>query len=337
MTNLTDTYIDYVIQLQVYNQGDRCDQIVNRTVRVYPQLQAGFLIPQPAYCNLSSVGFTNTTSPATTNPGGITNVYSWDFGDGANSALVNPTHIYDNQTNNFQDYTITLNARNQFGCESTASRNVRIYSQIYADFAVTPTQACSPVTVNIDNNSRGGIVSYNWDYGDATNSPTDLDHTHPYTNNGLVPITRTINLTVTNEGNCTSTLSRDVTIYPSVIASFTPDITEGCNELTVNFNNSSKANATVFNWNFGNGNSSVENSPTHTFINPTGKDTVYTVTLIAQTEFGCSDTVSTNITVYPFIDANFVIDTSYGCSPLDIWFNYTKHTEIGRASCRERV
>ena len=328
LTNLTDTYIDYVIQLQVYNQGNRCNQVVNRTVRVYPQLQAGFLVPQPAYCNLSSIGFTNTTSPASTNPGGIVNVYSWDFGDGANSALVNPTHIYDNQTNNFKDYTITLTARNQFGCQSTATRNVRIYSQIYADFAVTPTQACSPVTVNIDNNSRGGIVSYSWDYGDATNSPTDLDHTHPYTNNGLVPITRTINLTVTNEGNCTSTLSRDVTIYPSVTASFTPSVTEGCNELTVNFINSSKANATVFNWNFGNGNSSVENSPTHTFVNPTGKDTVYTVTLNVQTDYGCIATASTNITVYPFVDANFVIDTSYGCSPLDIWFNYTKHPGI---------
>ena len=328
LTNLTDTYIDYVIQLQVYNQGDRCNQIVNRTVRVFPQLQAGFLVPQPAYCNLSSIGFTNTTSPATTNPGGIVNVYSWDFGDGANSALANPTHIYDNQTNNFKDYTITLTARNQFGCQSNATRNVRIYSQIYADFAVTPTQACSPVTVNVDNNSRGGIVAYSWDYGDATNSATNLDHSHPYTNNGLVPITRTINLTVTNEGNCTSVLSRDVLIYPSVTASFDPSVSAGCNELSVTFNNTSKANATVFNWDFGNGNSSVENSPTHTFTNSTGINAVYTVTLNVQTEYGCNATINRNITVYPFVDANFVIDTSSGCSPLDIWFNYTKHPGI---------
>lgn len=328
LTNTSNTYQDYEIELTVYNNGNKCSETVKKTIRVYPEINAGFTIPFGQYCNLSSVVFTNTTSPASTNPGGVANVYSWDFGDGGNSAQTNPTHVYDNQTNSTQTYTITLTARNQFGCQDVATANVDIYSQIYADFAVTPTSACSPLTANIDNNSRGGIFSYHWDYGDGTTSGSNLDHTHPYVNNGLVPITRTIKLTVTNEGGCTDVEQHDVTIYPSVTASFTPDVTAGCNELTVNFTNTSKSNATIFNWDFGDGNTSVIKSPTHTFTNLSAKDSTFPVTLTVQTQYGCTDAVSTNITVYPYIDAKFGIDTSFGCSPLDVYFDYDKHPGI---------
>jgi len=328
--NASNTYKDFVIQLQVFNSGDRCSKTVTKTIRVYPLITAGFTIPLPAtYCNLTNVVFTNTTTPVTTNPGGITNVYSWDLGDGANSAVLNPTHTYDNQTNTFKDYSVTLTARNQFGCQSVATRSLRIYSQIYADFAVTTNQDCSPVTASIDNNSRGGIVSYLWNYGDLTTGTTNLDHTHPYVNNGLTSITRTINLTVTNEGLCTSTQSHDVEIYPSVTASFTPSVVAGCNPLTVTFDNTSKTNATYYNWNFGDGETSVSFEPSHTFTNTTGVDANYTVTLNVLTDYGCSATATASIIkVYPFIDAQFAIDNSSGCSPLDVLFTYIKHTGI---------
>jgi len=329
LTNTTNTYIDYNIQLQVFNTGNRCSQTVTRTVRVFPEVNAAFTTPQAQYCNLSNVIFNNSTSPASTNPGNVINTYIWDFGDGAASALVNPTHVYDNQTNNFRDYLVTLTARNQFGCQDVATTTIRVFSQIYADFAVTPAAQCSPVTASIDNNSRGGIVTYNWNYGDGTPpSGTNLDHTHPYVNNGLTPVTRTITLTVTNEGGCTDTESHDVVIYPSVTAGFTPSVTAGCNELTVNFTDNSKANATIYNWNFGDGSSSAQKSPSHTFVNLTGADVTFPVTLTVFTDYGCTAQASTNVTVYPFIDAQFAIDTSFGCSPLDVRYVYTKHPGI---------
>lgn len=328
LSNTTNSPIDYVIELTVYNSGDRCQKTVSRTVLVYPEISAAFTTLKAEYCNLENVVFTNSTSPASTDPGSIVNTYIWDFGDGATSALVNPTHTYDNQTNNFKDYTVTLTARNQFGCEDVATSSIRVFSQIYADFAVSPTAQCSPVDAFIDNNSRGGIVSYSWDYGDSTTGTNDSDHNHPYTNNDLTPVTRTITLTVTNEGGCTDTDSLDITIYPSVTANFNTDVSEGCNELTVNFTNNSKANATVFNWDFGDGGTSIDPSPTHTFTNLTGADVTYPVTLTVYTDYGCTDQISTNIIVYPYIDAKFAIDTSFGCSPLNITYEYEKHSGI---------
>lgn len=328
LSNATNTYIDYNIQLQVYN-AKNCSQTVIKTVRVYPEINAGFTIPGGTnYCNLSSVSFNNSTTPTSTNPGGVVNVYSWDFGDGASSALASPSHVYDNQTNSTHNYTIKLKARNQFGCADSATANINIYSQIYADFSISPVAQCSPVTANIDNNSRGGIITYLWNYDDGTPSGYSIDHTHPFTNNGLTVLTRNVTLTVTNEGGCTDVDSHSITIYPSVTASFTPSVPSGCNELDVTFTNTSKANATTFNWNFGDGGSSVLQSPTHTFKNLNGTDATYPVTLTVKTDYGCTAQASTNITVYPYIDAQFGIDTSFGCSPLDVKFIYDKHPGI---------
>ncbi|MGE0077229.1 MAG: PKD domain-containing protein [Bacteroidales bacterium] len=331
LTNTTNAEIDYTIKLTVYNHGDSCSSTATKTIKVYPRITADFSIPNSVYCNLSNVVFTNNTTPVSTNPGTKANAYSWNFGDGANSVLLSPTHIFNNATNASKDYTITLISQNQFGCSDTASRNVKIYSQLYADFAVSPTSGCSPLTVNIDNNSYGGIVAagYSWDYGDGTSSGTNLDHTHPYVNSTLLPDTSTITLTITNEGGCTQTLSHSIVVYPSVSADFTPDITVGCNPLTVNFDNSSAINATLYKWNFGDGSSSVEFEPTHAFNNLTGVDAIYPVSLIATTQYGCADTTAvTNVTVYPFIEAQFAVDTSFGCSPLDIWFSFTKYSGI---------
>lgn len=327
--NASNTFKDFIIQLQVFNQGDKCSKTVSNTIRVYPRVTAGFTIPAPAaFCNLTNVSFTNTTTPVSTNPGGVANVYDWNFGDGANSSALSPSHIYDNQTSLSRNYRVKLTARNQFGCQDTISKLVKIYSEIYADFAAIQKHYCSPDTVIIDNNSRGGIASYLWNYGDATTSGTNLDHTHPYTNNGLIPITRTINLTVTNEGGCTSLESHDVLIYPSVTASFTPNVNAGCNPVSLTLDNTSKANATIYNWSFGDGNTSVDFEPSHTLNNLTGVDKTYKVKLTVFTDFGCTASDSVNITVYPFIDAQFAIDTSYGCSPLDVWFSYNKYLGI---------
>ncbi|HCT30767.1 MAG TPA: hypothetical protein DIW31_08530, partial [Bacteroidales bacterium] len=324
--NASNTFKDFVIQLQVFNNGDKCSKIVSNTVRVYPRVTAGFTIPVPAaFCNLTNVAFTNTTTPVSTNPGGVANVYDWDFADGANSSALSPSHIYDNKTDLSRDYKVKLTARNQFGCQDTISKKVKIYSQIYADFAAIQKHYCSPDTVSIDNNSRGGIVSYLWNYGDASTSGTNLDHTHPYVNNGLVPLTRTISLTVTNEGGCTNSESHDVLIYPSVIADFTPNVIVGCNPILLTLDNTSKANATIFNWSFGDGNTSVDFEPSHVLNNLTGVDKTYKVKLTVLTDFGCTASDSVNVTVYPFIDAQFAIDTSYGCSPLDVWFSYNKY------------
>jgi PKD repeat protein len=68
--------------------------------------------------------------------------------------------------------------------------------------------------------------------------------------------------------------------------------------MDVLFNNTS-AGAVAYAWDFGDGATAIGTSPTHTFINTGASIRCYTVSLIASTAFGCSDTAVFDITVAP--------------------------------------
>ena len=99
------------------------------------------------------------------------------------------------------------------------------------------------------------------------------------------------------------------------------DTSQGCSPLLVNFTNSSSANASTFLWDFGDGDTSSLADPSHTFTNNFGVDTNYTISLVAFTNFGCTDTFSLAVNVYPvpvaqFTDSSLLIK----CSPAVIGF-----------------
>ena len=88
---------------------------------------------------------------------------------------------------------------------------------------------------------------------------------------------------------------QESTYTPAAIADFFSDVTEGDAPLTVYFTDLSE-NATAWDWNFGDGNSSTDQSPSHTYEDAG----VYTVTLIASNEVGADTmTVEDLITVNP--------------------------------------
>ncbi len=82
------------------------------------------------------------------------------------------------------------------------------------------------------------------------------------------------------------------TTLPRPIAAFTQNTTSGRVPLVVNFTNQSSGQITGYTWNFGDGGSSTEINPTHTFRNPG----VYTVLLTARGPGGSSN-VSRQISV----------------------------------------
>ncbi len=94
-----------------------------------------------------TVTFNNTTSNATS--------YSWDFGDGTNSTVANPVHIYTSGGT----YTVTLSATGSGGNGSKAS-SVIVYN---------PTQLKFRVIDNLGNPQSGAtVVLYN-NFTDYTN------------------------------------------------------------------------------------------------------------------------------------------------------------------------
>lgn len=106
-----------------------------------------------------------------------------------------------------------------------------------------------------------------------------------------------VSLMVTHDG-CNSPVHFDsvfVNLAPTAVFNATPK--KGCMPLNVQFTNLSTGNPAQFIWNFGDGHTSNEENPSHTYTIPGS----YPVGLIVVTQEGCDDTliVPNYIEVYP--------------------------------------
>jgi PKD repeat protein len=121
---------------------------------------------------------------------------------------------------------------------------------------------CAPhlAAFTVADTSQG--LSYSWDFGDGTSS-TLPDPQHLYDTSGTYQIT----LILTNDcGADTSSLSFDVLDVPQ--AYFAAITTSGTAPLTVYFSDNSEPSPTGWQWDFGDGRTSSEQNPAHTYTVP---------------------------------------------------------------------
>jgi gliding motility-associated-like protein len=163
------------------------------------------------------------------------------------------------------------------------------------------------------------IVDWDWDFGDGTGSSAE-NPTHTYTTEG----TYTITLIVTTELGCTDTITLEIDMVGSSIAvDFIADVTEGCEPLTVQFDNTSESGVSC-EWDFGDGSfASSCGSVTHTYLT----DGVYDVSLTVTGASGCFGTLVRNsyINVFPVPVANFVF-TPNSPTTLDTEVAFTNYS-----------
>lgn len=210
-------------------------------------------------------------------------IWLWDFGDGNTSTLQNPVHNY-TTTGSF---TVTLTVTDTIvGCSDVSTQAVSV-SIPNASFSGAPLFGCAPITSNFTDNSTSSgstVTSWLWDFGDGQTS-TAQNAVHSYLNPGVY----TVSLTVTDANGCTDTQTQ-----PNYVQAIGPDVnfgadtTEACTSLTVNFTDSTIFGApiTSWTWDFGDGNTSNLQNPTHTYSTTGSFDVSLTVTDID----GCSRT-----------------------------------------------
>ena len=160
------------------------------------------------------------------------------------------------------NYTIRLNSTNSGGSNVSTQVtwvNVTSPSHPVSNFTYTPTSGPSPLTVSFTDTSVTSITFWNWTFGAANYSSIQNPS---YTFNGAANYSVTLNV-----GNASGNAS--VTQYvnvnpPTPIASFTENVTSGRRPLTVSFTDTS-TNATSYYWIFGDGNTSITQSPIFTY------------------------------------------------------------------------
>ncbi len=298
-TGASDT--TYTIMLVVENECG--SDTAYHTITVLPNsVTAFFNADQTVGCEPLTVNFTQFSQSST--------FYSWDFGDGNVSTLHDPTHTFVNPGT----YNVQLFVND--GCSyDTASVSITVNPSPVVDFTTAPDSVC----VNQDftfTNLSVGLASVDWDFGDG-NTSTLSNPNHSYISSGTYNVTLT-GTSLTN--GCTASITKPVVVRVNPIADFNFNPPNGCYPLPVNFTNTS-SNATFYEWYFGDGNSSVNTSPNHTY----GIDGNFVITLVATHLNGCTDTTQQNITVYPVPSADFDLSQDSSCY-IPVTVNFTNNS-----------
>ncbi|MCB0625780.1 MAG: PKD domain-containing protein, partial [Saprospiraceae bacterium] len=169
---------------------------------------------------------------------------------------------------------VTLSATNSCGTV-TATETLLISTLPVGGFTADITDGCAPMTVQFQDLSSGNTSGWSWSFpGGNPNASTAQNPVVEYVNPGTFGVT----LIVTN-ANGADTLTQMG--YISVGQFPTADFTSSANGLEVSFTNLS-AHADSYLWTFGDGNTSMESDPTHTYA----QDGEYTVILTATNACG---------------------------------------------------
>lgn len=255
-------------------------------------------------CAPLTVDFGNNSTGATQ--------YNWDFGDGAGDNTPTPSHTYTNFGLIDTVYTVTLIASSPFGCADTAIVDITVAPGVVASFNHNALPGCAPFDVTFSNTSAGA-GSYLWDFGDGSTS-TAVSPNHTFVNTTFFLDLHTVTLIAISPAGCADTATAQITVYPTPDFTFVAQPDSGCSPLAVTF--PSVVGAVDYQWDFGDGGSGTGPSPTHIYINTTTNDLPYSVTLIGTNAFGCVDTATASVTVYPNPTAQFTTTPLAGCHPL---------------------
>jgi len=279
------------------------------TVTIAPSnLVAFFSVDTTVGCIPFTVDFNQFTVNGSNNQ-------SWDFDDGNFSNLYSPSHTFTDSGT----YQVSLAVSNACNFD-TAYKTIRVNSSPNIEFNVIDDTLCAGSVFQFNNLSDNGI-SNNWDFGDSTYSYI-TNPTHIFTDSGNYRVILTAS-SLTN--NCEAYDSVDLVVLPYPVITATSDTSNGCIPLPVNF--SSTVNSVgYYLWDFGDGNTSTVDNPTHTYTS----DGYYSVNVRFEDFSGCVDSFDFDIIPHPVPSPSFIpiqLDTCV----LPINYNF-QNNSIGASS-----
>jgi len=227
------------------------------------------------------------TDASTDRDGSLTG-WAWDFGDGSGSADPEPSHTYSAPGT----YAVTLTVTDDGGSTGMSSKQVAVSAPPaspgnhapQADFEVT----CEDLRCTFTDRSRdddGSIASRRWDFGDGSTANA-RNPSHNYTSGGRYDVV----LTVVDDSGASATRTRQAEpAAPPPQGPPPPDTNDPpqaefevtCQELRCTFTDRSAdgdGNIASRRWDFGDGASSTERNPSHTYAAAGRFDVVLTVT-----------------------------------------------------------
>lgn len=249
---------------------------------------ASFNLSDSSTCDSLKVQLQNTST------GGLS--FNWDFGDGTSATSFDASHAYTIPGT----YQIVLTIVDSSSCNimDTATVLVTLLQETVAAALPSDLTGCLPLNIQFTNSGTG--VQFLWDFGDG-NTSTLASPQHTYNSPGTFIVT----LIATDSSSCNISDTSTFTVIAFdeiLVADFSLNQSTGCDSLHVDVVNTSGAGTSYF-WDFGDGNTSIQENLSHTYFNPG----TYTITFIVTDTLTCNltDTASTVVILLPELEAGF--------------------------------
>ncbi|MEL6835761.1 MAG: PKD domain-containing protein [Bacteroidota bacterium] len=289
--NPSQTYPEpgtYEVVLTVYDDYGCSADTAFINLLVHPSPSSSFALSNNPICQFYDTLFVTNTSTGFVNS-------QWYLND----------TFYSDQQDQIQltfdewgEQDIQLISTNAFECRDTSSQDFEVLPSPIAQANLVDTSGCQEFSVNFVSLSENTNLT-SWQF-DGNNTSADEAIVHTFVSHGSFPVT----LIAGNTNGCPSdTANIDVEVFPRAIAEFVIASYDSCGvPVDLELINTSSFSSDYF-WDFGNGSTS-------TFFEPLAEYTApgaYEISFIASNDFGCPDTTSQSITLYPVTVASFDI------------------------------
>ena len=290
----------YNVKLIVSNSHG-ADSIVKNnliTVQQGSNINADFIKDTDTAYVTDMVTFSDSSS-------GNPNAWTWDFGDGNYDNVEDPQHAYSSAGT----YTVSLTAANSSGSDTTSSDIVVLPAPVPdAAFEADTIAVAEGTNAKFYDLSTNQPNSWEWSFGDgSTSSQQNPSHTYQVAGD------YTVQLKISNKyGMDSITKQNYINVYQAVPeAGFTVSKTSALDGESIQFVDQSKGVVNSYLWDFGDGNTSSDRYPTHSYDSPgtytvslqvsnsSGSDTEEKTDLITVSGTGIDEQQDINFSVYP--------------------------------------
>ncbi|MEO8820487.1 MAG: PKD domain-containing protein, partial [Ginsengibacter sp.] len=238
--------------------------------------------------------------------------WAWDFGDGTTSTEKNPSHFYSSAG----IFNAVLTITGPGGCTSQKTQRIKVDGPsgilTYDNLA-----GCKPLATKFQAHTKKN-TSFVWDFNDgSTISTQDSNVVHTYTTAGkYLP-----KMILEDDKGCkVAVKGNDSVIVYGIAASFKHNGALVCDSSRISFVNSSITNDKIatYIWNFGDGQISGDEQPSHIYNRPGS----YKTSLKVITQNGCMDSIQNPDLIHVNRSPKIVIHGSVGsCVPAVMIFS----------------
>ncbi len=267
-----------------------CRDTLERTVFIY-NVRPQIAVDKDRICIPGTVSFEDLSTADTTLV-----KWEWSFGDGTKSTERNPTHTYTTPPPTGDEFLVELRVEDAYGCVGYAQLTIKVYKPVsFISTFPSPARLCVGDSLQLaatDFTAEGSNLSWAWTLGNGqTAVGQQVTTAYSVAGQYTVKVVFTENAT-----GCRDSTFATVEVQAPPQASFLSNVDNQsiiCYPQNMLFTNNTPSTVPLsIQWDLGNGVQVAGNQAATVF--PKG---TFTVRMVAQTPFGCRDTVERTFTV----------------------------------------